>query len=838
MKPKSLLFSFATALCLTTVAGLEAQDPRPPIGSTGRPITAADSIALRKAAAAKLGQSVSQADMIEALRKSGLSRAEVRTRLRMQGFDPALADRYFDSIENGSVLPAGDVPEESLLALSNIGIRPPALTQRDTTRFGSQRDTSRFRGNGRDTLDADTLEVFGLRVFRNNSTQFEPNAFGPVDGSYRLGPGDELTLVLTGDVEEVYPLRVTREGQLFIPNVGQMSVNNLTLDQLRDALYSRLGVFYSGISRGSGATTRFQVSLGQLRANQVFITGDVAAPGAYQVSSVAGLFNALYQAGGPTAQGSFRRVQVSRGGRVVHTADLYDWLVRGDASSDIRIEQNDRIFVPPAGVQVRVEGAVRRPAIYEVKPNETVRDLLAYAGGLSSRALARRIQIDRILPPNEQTPGHYRKPVDVDLANPNERLVDGDVLRVFAVPDRRRSMVVLEGEVRTPGLYEWEQGQTLWSLLDRADGPGEAAYVPRVHIYRLVESDGSRQLIQAALTRDANGRPLNDVQLADGDSIVVFSRAELRMQDSVTIAGLVKEPDTYPFAAGMSLNDLVLAAQGFAQGASLLEAEVSRLPNPEDRTSRSALTYRVQLAAYDSVRRTQDASGYTQAAVPTWLPSPNEFRLQAGDHVFIRQAPGFIETRLVTIVGEVGAPGVYALEGRSERLSDIIARAKALTPEAYAAGIRIVRDSAVIAADLRKGLQDPDNPNNIMLEDGDSIIVPTFDPTVRITGAVMFPGKVVYVPGHDLNYYLAQAGGLTAKADRGRVAVVYPGGEKRAVKRGLFRSRDLTVTPGSEVVVPERPAGVTGTNWADVISRATAVLGTVATLLIAFSQLK
>jgi protein involved in polysaccharide export with SLBB domain len=817
VKRAVLFVAFAFGAVFLAAASPAAAQDRDTI-----PIVSGDTAALRKLAEQKLGRGVSAAEVIARLRESGMTRSEVRARLRMAGQDPDLADRYFDIIENGGRAPSGDVPAESLLALSRIGIELQdsiGSVRRDTTLFA---DSTRAQRTANDTSTAG-LEVFGLRVFRNATTQFSPEYFGPVDAGYRLGPGDQITLILTGDVEETYPLTITREGLLFIPRVGQVPVNNLTLGELRDVLYTRLGRVYSGVSRSPDATTRFEVAIGRLRTNQIFITGDIAAPGSYQVSSVAGLFNALYQAGGPTANGSFRNVEVWRGGRMIHTADLYDFLVRGNGRSDIRLVQGDRVFVPPVGTQVTITGAVRRPAIYEIRPDETVDDALQFAGGLSAAALAHRIQIDRILPPEQQTPGHYRALVDVNITDLSMHLVDGDILRVFPVTDERRNRVILTGAVETPGLYEWSPGITLWGLLGRADGLDEAAYTPRAHIYRIVESDGSRRLIQATLERDEAGRALQDLQLADGDSIVVFSRAELRNDEFVSIDGMVKQPDTYPLATGMTVRDLVLAAQGFVTGASMLEAEVARMPDPASRTARTAIVYRVPLNPADSAAPGEEAA---------------PFYLQDGDHVFIRRAPGYEETRLVTIVGEVHAPGTYVLQSRGERLSNLIERAQSLTSEAYAPGIHVIRDSTVVAADLRKGLLDPTSQNNILLENGDSIIVPALDQTVTINGAVAFETKAIYVPGRELSWYLEQAGGTSATADRGRISVTYPNGQTRVVKRGLFRSGELPVEPGSVILVPERPEGVTGTDWGAIISRASAVLGTIATLLIAINAVK
>lgn len=797
-----------------------------------------DTAAARRALEQRLGRNVSQSEILERLRQSGMTREQVRTRLQQAGYDPDLADSYFDALELGAEPPRGEASAEFVRALGDIGLAQPLDPEDELLfdRVGLRRDS--VLPPDPDTLGPREQEIFGVRTFRRASSQFEPITFGPVDAGYRLGPRDELTLVITGDVEQAFRMQVSRDGFVFIPDVGQISVNGLTLGQLEDALYSRLARVYSGISRSPDASTRFQLSLGRLRANQITVTGDVLRPGSYQVSSVGGLFNALYRAGGPTTGGSFRHVEVHRGGSLIHTADLYDFLVRGDGASDIRLENNDRIFVPPAARHVRIEGAVRRPMVYEMKPGEGIRDLLAFAGGLRSDALVRRIQIDRIVPPSEQRPGYYRTLVDVDVAQlaseQGEPLNDGDVVTVSAVSDLRRNRVWIDGEVRNPGVYEWAPGSTLWSMLERADGLSELAYTPRVHVYRYVETDGSRRLLQASLERDEAGRPLHDLPLADNDSIVVLSRRALRTEEFVTIDGFVKSPDTYPLARGMTLRDLILAAEGFSHGAYVLEAEISRMTDPLTRTDTTAVVMRVPLTAAQGAA----PDGSNGDMLPRWVPDGAEVLLQHGDRVFVRRAPGYEAAREVRVSGEVLVPGRYVLTTREERLTDVIRRAGGLTPQAYTPGMHVVRGEHVIAADLQRAVRNPDDANNILLAAGDSVHVPTYDPTVTVSGAVNFEARVLYVPGRSLDYYIDQAGGYAERADRHRTTVTYASGERAAVlKRWVGRS-DPRVQPGSQIFVPPKPEGTGGTNWDQIVGRSAAVLSALATVMFAISQLR
>src|SRR5436190_7229415 len=286
--------------------------------------------------------------------QSGLSPDQIRSRLTASGYPSTLLDAYLGS--SGGAAPAAPSSQE-LAAIQALGL--PTVTQEMV-----QPDTGIVRAAGGPPSD-----VFGVDVFRRTTTQFLPLLAGPVPPDYRLGPGDNLVLILTGDVELTYSLPITREGFILIPQVGQVHVANLTLDQLRDVLYTRLGRVYSGVKRGSGATTQFDVTVANVRANQIYVVGEVGQPGAYQISSLGTVFTALYAAGGVTDLARLRGVEVQRGGRTIAILDLYDYLLRGDTRSDIRLETGDVIFVPLREARVRVTGAVVRPAVYETRPN-------------------------------------------------------------------------------------------------------------------------------------------------------------------------------------------------------------------------------------------------------------------------------------------------------------------------------------------------------------------------------------------------------------------------------------------------------------------------------------
>jgi polysaccharide biosynthesis/export protein len=791
-----------------------------------------DTAEIRRMAEQRFGPGVTQDEVLRQLRASGMTRIQVQTRLQQMGHDPRLADQYFDAIERGATLDPTRPPSEDLVgALSDMGIHLRSIPDTLAVRLDSLYADSLFRA-------AERSRIFGKTLFARATGQFEPMLTGPVSRDYQLGPGDEIWLILTGDVERSYPLSVTREGFLIIPQVGQVPVNGLTLDQLEDRLYTHLGRAYSGVRRGPEATTRFQVSLGQLRTSHVFVVGEVERPSGYHVSPMARVFNALYHAGGPNETGSFRRIAVRRDGRMIGEVDLYPYLLAGEEAADIRLQQGDMVFVPVAGPRVTVEGAARRDGIFEMKPGEGLRELLTFAGGIRPEAVLQRVQIDRILPPWERAPGRDRTLLDVDVTALLTQegsffpLEDGDIVTLFTVSEERRNRVAVTGGVRRPGVYEWRPGMSLADLLDRADGLDEGAYTHRALVYRL-QQDRSRAMLRASLDGPDPAR----LALADRDSVVVLREDSLRLPLTVSIQGFVKAPGEYPLARGMSLRDLVLAAGGFAEGANIATAEVARPLDFASRTDRTAEVFEVPLADPAGSGNPRSGNPDTADGVPRWRSESDEFVLLRGDRVYVRRGPGFEEARTVHVTGEVMSPGEYELDSRHTRISDIIQRAGGVTSEAYAEGFAITRDDMVVAGDLTAALQNPAAQGNILLQAGDSLHVPRYDGTVNITGAVLLESKVLYDGRRSMLDYIERAGGFAENANRRAVVVTYPNGERRTVDRTFGFRRMPTVEPGSTIFVPAlTPSEMRGVNWGEVIARSTAVMTAFATLYLALNR--
>lgn len=739
-------------------------------------------------------------EQLQALMQTyGVTREEVRQRLREAGYPEDLLDRYLAGAGAGATPSLTPTQlQEILQRLSLPSLGADSLVEGDTLALDSlMLDTLHVPG-------ITELPIFGRSLFDRAKSQFQPVMMGPVPPNYQLGPGDELVLILTGDVEAIYTLPVTREGFVVVPDVGRVAVNGLTLDQLRNSLFTYLGRVYSGVRRGAEATTFFEVSIGSLRRNQVFVIGEVERPAQYEVTSVSTALDALYQSGGPTEHGSFRNVQIRRGDRIVANLDVYQYLTRGAATGDVTLNQSDVVFVPVRGRRVELDGNVVRPGIYELKGAEGLRALLELAGGIEPEADLRRVQIDRILPIDARQPGIQRSLIDVNVAQLLDSegefvaLEPGDKVYVFAVTEERRNTVTVRGNVWAPGVYGHEPGLRLGELIERAGGLREDTYLGRAQIVRLDPVDLTRRVVPVSLLGD------DDPELAEYDEVIVYSIAEMRDERFVTIHGAVRNPGVYEFRDDMTIRDLVLMAGGLRDDAYLGEAEVARITIQPDRPG--DLTQTISVPIDSSFVAGSD--GMPAAATA-------DFVLERYDNVFIRSQPGFEESWTVAITGEVRFPGAYAVERKGEGLRELVERAGGLTAEAYPEGIRFFRPQEVIGdpeprltrvdVDLVDILEYPSERNAMVLADGDSIHIPQYDGTVYVDGAVLYPTSVRYEPGQGLDYYINSAGGYARDADKGRTRVEFANGSVKLPSRFLIFSSKPKPGPGSYVFVPAKP---------------------------------
>ena len=827
--------------------------------------------------------------VVERLRRklleSGLTPDQVRARLRASGYPENMLDDYLmgadttrrvrpgpstlDAVQSLGILSEQETDslriQDSTLAVSDSlqqVLDSLKLVQADSARADSLADSlSVLQGRG--------LKLFGLETFRRTSTRFQPVQSGPVDENYRLGSGDVLVLILTGDVEESYTLNVTREGFIVIPQVGQVYVANLTMGQLEDQLYNRLRRVYSGVRRSASATTKFQVSLAKLRNIQVFVIGDVVRPGAYQISASGTVLSALYAAGGPSSNGSFRKVEVRRAEKLMADLDVYDYLLHGINESETRLQNGDVVFVPVHGGFVKIAGEVTRPAVYEMLPQETLRDLIGFAGGFGPAAYQTRVRIHRILPQESRSGSRARVVVDVapeEMAGgtaPAVPMSAGDSVTVLSVADRLRGYVTVSGNVWVEGQVGFQPGMKLSEAIKLAGGPKPDVYLDRILVSR-TNDDSSRIQLRASFA-DTTGVVRNDLTLQELDEIRIFSRSAFLPTRYVTVTGAVRRPGRVPFREGMTMRDLVLLAEGVTEDADLREAEIARRTQNADPGS-LAETIRVRL---DS---TALASGGTDG-IPLAPPHAGgaagvpDVKLQPYDNLLIMRRPGWETQRLVYLTGQVKHPGRYALRTKTERLRDLITRAGGLTGEAYAGGIQFYRtyqkgfqpsddqpprldqlpapshDSLPhgynerVGIDLPRVLKDADARDNVILAGGDSVHIPEYNPIIMVQGAVNSPGAVPYTPGKSLDWYVDAAGGYTQLSDSKHSYVTQANGKRQGVdRRAILPDKVPHPEPGAVVFVPAKRVQDQPSNTVGVIATIAQLMAALVTVVVVAKQ--
>lgn len=757
----------------------------------------------------------STSEVLRAIRESNMSRAEARNQLRLLGFDPFLADPYFAAIGSGRQVAEGLLDESALAAFRGLGLVG------DTTVADLSRPAL---ADSLGELEAEGPQVFGHRVFRQSTSRFEPLLTGPVGDDYVLGPGDGITLIVTGNVEVVREqLVVSREGFLVIPDVGQVAVVGLTMEELRERLFTRLSRVYSGISRGTDADTFFSISITRLRTIQVRVLGEVVRPGSYQLSSVATVLEALYFAGGPTDQGTYRRVLLRRGREVPREVDLYPYLTSGSLSEDHRLQSGDVVYVPEAGRQATVSGEVRRPAIFEMAEGEGLKDLLQFAGGLLPSAATGRAAVERILPAADRRPGVERIMVDAPLAAVLEGtetfdVLPGDMVHVSPVGELLGRSVEIVGAVWRPGVYEFRPGMTVASLVEQA-GAYPDAMTEQVRVLRLIPETGKRVGVPSA----------PQLELADQDFVEVFSGSTLAVPDSITVFGLVRSPGRYIHFEGMLAGDAILTAGGFSVGATASIAEVV-MPSEDGRVDSKLVRLREPISGLSPAgggnHDALDAGGDAQdgplpeAAVP----------LRPGAEVYVR---GLLEQDWhghVVLRGAFQQPGTYAILKQDERISEVVGRAGGLANDAYANSFRLSRNGAYVGVDFSELSNNPITESDPPVIEGDSLFVDPIDQTVFVAGAVNFPSRVVFDPRLDVDEMLSQAGGPTSDADLDHLSVRYADGSRLTTRKvlGLFRIYP-DIESGSEVFVPLK-VQEPGINWSGSINTALTATTAITTL--------
>lgn len=658
----------------------------------------------------------------------------------------------------------------------------------------------------------DSLRVFGMDLFNQVSVSFEPSLNVPTPVDYVLGAGDELVIDIWGAAEQTYSLTVSPEGSIRIPNLSPIQLNGLQMNDAEQRILSRLTNIYSGLrpnNPGQGNTFA-QVTLGNVRSIKVTVIGEVTRPGTYTIPSLATAFNALFAAGGPSRNGTFRNVQIIRANEVAETLDLYDFLITGTQESNIRLRDQDVIKVDPYVNRVHVWGETKRKGFFETLEGETLADLIEFAAGFTNEAYTRTLTMEGMTPEMRRVTS-VMYPEEADLVIQN-----GDKLRVGQIIDRFTNRVQIRGAVYRPGVYELTNGMTLYDLVQQADGPLEEAFLQRAVIERLKENR-EPEILSFSLERLLDDPARYDVPLRPDDVVRVSNIFDLQEEYTVRVRGAVNSSGTFQYREQMTLEDAILQADGFRDNAAPYRVEVARrITNDSSagkRMNRIAEVFQFEVEEFLGLN--DDDAG---------------FELMPFDQIYVRTRPNYEVQQTITIRGEVEFPGEYVLPARSTRISDIIEMAGGLSDYAYPEGASLERSmSDLTAAELEfldpeersdqlngrnrtsvgirlaDALRSPGSRNDLILDNGDLISIPKELQTVRIEGEVLSPTSVRYQPGKSFQSYVNSAGGVTDYARKKRAYIVYANGEVDRTRRFLFFRNNPSVEPGATIVIPREP---------------------------------
>lgn len=681
------------------------------------------------------------------------------------------------------------------------------------------------------------IRQFGYDLFERPPSTFAPVDTVPVGPDYLLGPGDEIRITIWGKVNAEYSTPIDVEGKISLPQIGILHISGLTFQEAKNTIEKEFARYYKP------EEVKINISTGRLRSIRVFVVGKAQRPGSYTLSSLSTLVSALFAAGGPSKNGTMRDIQVKRnGGTVVHF-DMYDFLLKGDKTKDIRLMPEDVIFIPPVGPLVGIAGNVNTPAIYELRGETTLSALVEMAGGLTATGYLQQVQLERIFE------NRAKVVTDIDFTKLKEEdynlLKDGDIIKVFSISQAVINPVELKGNLLRPGRYEWRDGIKVKDLIRSTDDLLPDTLLEFALIERLIPPDYHKEYLSIALGKLLlEGDERENIELKPYDTVVVFKKGDLIEKEKVRVAGAVNRAGEYDYQTNMKLSDLLKLAGGLKRYSNREEAELSRvMPTPDGPVSEKVI-----------VNPAKALEGETGFDIP----------LRPDDYLFVRTVPEWELYKTVTINGEVRFPGVYTIE-KGETLSSLIKRAGGFTDKAYLKGAIFTRESVrklqqrqideaidrlehqILSqsaktietaltpeeAEQKKGAAEQRtaliakmkaarakgrvsikldtldkferSSSDIILEDGDSLTVPEKPQQVQVIGAVYNQTAFVYEPDGTVTSYINKAGGMTKDADKDEMYVLKVDGTavSRKVGRG-FGNNWTALDPGDTIVVPEK----------------------------------
>ena len=757
---------------------------------------------------------------------AGTSQGQIVTKLMKKGVDinqiRRVRQKYEKQIKTQG---AGALADEAVDKADKImrtnnekqhqRLRDTRSTGRDTSKEGTELETEETAMTDETTsLYPNQIQpeealykgsrVFGRDIFNNTELTFEPAMNIATPRNYVVGPGDNVKVDIYGASQKSEVYTVSPDGDITIEGYGPINISGLTIDQANARLRSPLGSRYSSSS--------IKMSLGQTRTITVNVMGEVKTPGTFTLSAFASVFHALYMAGGISEIGTLRNIKVYRGGRLVTVVDVYDYILNGKLKGNVRLADNDVIVVGPYDSMVNISGKVKRPMYYEMKKNESVGTLLKYAGGYESDAYTKSIRIIR-------NNGAKRSVFNVNEFDISSfKVTDGDEVSVDSILDRYENMVEVKGAVFRPGMYQLGgEITTVRGLLEQCDGVTEDAFTARGVMHRM-NADRTLKVISVDVEGILKGTT-PDMALQNEDVLFIPTKTEHQTDRTITIHGEVQYPGIYRYADNETLEDFVLQAGGLKETASTVKVDVSR-------------------RIYDAKATTTDsliAKTYSFALKDGFVVDGEQgFILQPFDEVYVRRSPGYRTQQNVTVDGEVNFPGDYTLTKRETRLSDVIKAAGGTNLTAYVKGARLERkitdeerirmqqvlkmaqskadekdsintrkldlgDKYYVGIQLDKALATPGGDEDLVLREGDRIIVPEYTNTVKISGEVLYPNTVAYKKGAKAKYYINKAGGFGQRAKKSHTYIVHMNGTVNQMGKGD------KPTPGSEIIVPTKP---------------------------------
>ncbi len=681
-----------------------------------------------------------------------------------------------------------------------------------------------------DEKNKNKRKVFGRDIFNKKNLSFEPNMNIATPQNYILGPGDVINVDIWGASQNSVSETISPDGTIVLENVGPISLGGLSVTQAKARLKSRLGARYAGSS--------IDLTLGQTKTITVNVMGEVKAPGTYTLSAFASVFHALYMAGGTNDIGTLRNIKVYRNGKLISNVDVYDYILNGKMTGNVRLAEGDIISVGPYESLVNITGKVRRPMFYEMKKSESLKTLLNYAGGFTGEAYKKNVKVVR------KSTGQYSIYDVNEFDFASFHLDDEDSVAIDSIIKRYANMVEVKGAVFRPGMFQVGGNiNSVRTLIEAAGGYTEDAFTNRAIIHRR-KTDRTLQAIAVDVEKIMQGT-IADVALKNEDILFIPSQADYNEEKTITIHGEVFFPGVYEFAENTTIEDFVLQAGGLKSSASVVKVDIARRIKDNKATISDihiAKTY--SFALKDNMV----------------IDGEPGFILEPFDEVYIRKSPGFSEQQNIQVEGEVLFSGTYTLSNKSQRLSEIIKQAGGLTTTAYAKGARLERaitpeermrmetvmkmaqrgtgkdtldtkkldfgSTYFVGIELDKALANPGGDNDIVLREGDRLIIPEYSGTVQIQGDVMYPTTIAYKQGEDVSYYIQQAGGYTSTAKKSRTYIINMNGMVEKVKRST------KPTPGCEIVVPSRSkdGGLTLPEWLAIGTSTASIATMIATI--------